>query len=114
MSRDTIFLIEPGFEDPEQPGQRFVCPYCNAIEGLLSVAPNLAARLNIVRVPFPRPRTAVIDVLGEANQSLPALVLGDGEGPADAEAYGDVHFVSATKRILELLSERHGFPRLHE
>jgi hypothetical protein len=35
MCRDRLLQIEPGFEDPAHPGQLFVCPDCNAIEGLL-------------------------------------------------------------------------------
>ncbi|MGW9760921.1 DUF3088 family protein [Burkholderia sp. 140710038-1] len=27
MSRDVLFLLEPGFADPKHPGQRFVCPH---------------------------------------------------------------------------------------
>lgn len=114
MSRDTVYLISPGFEDPKQPGQTFICPYCNQVEGLLASFPDLAAGIDVVRVPFARPRQAVIERLGEANQSLPVLVLGDGAAPDDAERHGDVAFVNDTKRILELLAERHGFPRLHE
>lgn len=114
MSRDRIFLIEPGFEDPKRPGERFVCPHCNAVEGLLAAFPELAARLDVERVPFPRPRLPVIAAVGEANQALPVLVLGDeAPPPADAAAHGDTRIVAPTARILELLAERHGFPRLH-
>ncbi|MBP0583025.1 DUF3088 domain-containing protein [Labrys sp. LIt4] len=112
-SRDKLFLLEAGFEDPNHPGQHFVCPHSNQIEGLLVSSPELAGRLDIERVPFARPRRAVIAELGEANQSLPALVLGQGPIPEDAERFGDVAFVKPTRRILELLAERHGFPRLH-
>ncbi|OWJ69110.1 DUF3088 domain-containing protein [Inquilinus limosus] len=114
MSRDRIFLIEPGFEDPKRPGERFVCPHCNAIEGLLAAFPDLAARLDVQRVPFPRPRLPVIAAVGEANQALPVLVLGDeAPPPADAAVYEGARFVVGSGRIIELLAERHGFPRLH-
>ncbi|WP_414643448.1 DUF3088 family protein [Bradyrhizobium barranii] len=33
MTGDRLFLLKPGFEDPEQPGRFFVCSHCNAIEG---------------------------------------------------------------------------------
>ena len=112
-SRDKLFLLEPGFEDPTHPGQRFVCPHSNQIEGVLASFPELAGHLDIERVPFARPRRAVIAELGEANQSLPALVLREGPVPDDAEHFGDAAFVKPTQRILELLAERHGFPRLH-
>ena len=37
----------------------------------------------------------------------------EAEAPADAKTHGGARFVNDTKRILELLAERHGFPRLH-
>ena len=36
MSKDTLLLLEPGFTDPAYPGERFICPDCNPIEGLLA------------------------------------------------------------------------------
>jgi hypothetical protein len=116
MSRDRIFLLQPGFEDPTKPGERFFCPYSNQIEGLLASFPELAKKVEIARLPFPRPRQAVIDVVGVENQGLPLLVFGDeaGAAPPDAAvAKGGVRFVSDTRRILELLSVRHGVPGPH-
>ncbi|MDM9645571.1 DUF3088 domain-containing protein [Rhizobium sp. S163] len=113
MSRDTLFLIAPGFVDPKQPGQTFVCPHCNAIEGLLSSFPELSSRIDVHRVPFPRPRRDVIEAVGEENQSLPVLVLA-GDPPPDAAQWEGKYFVTKTGRILELLAERHGFARLHD
>ncbi|MDQ0561216.1 hypothetical protein QO004_003009 [Rhizobium mesoamericanum] len=113
MSRDTLFLIAPGFLDPKQPGRTFVCPHCNAIEGLLSSFPELARRLDVHRVPFPRPRARVIEAVGEENQSLPVLVLASNP-PPDAADWKGKRFVAKTGRILDLLAERHGFPRLHD
>ncbi|CAM2161190.1 DUF3088 domain-containing protein [Burkholderia orbicola] len=114
MSRDVLFLLEPGFADPKHPGQRFVCPHGLPIEGLLASAPDLAARLDVKRVGFERPRPAVIDALDDAHQGLPVLVLGrDEPAPDDAQTLGDVRFVTDARRILELLAERHGFPTLH-
>ncbi|EPZ84650.1 PF11287 family protein [Burkholderia cenocepacia BC7] len=114
MSRDVLFLLEPGFADPKHPGQRFVCPHGLPIEGLLASAPDLAARLDVKRVGFERPRPAVIDALDDAHQGLPVLVLGrDRPAPDDAQTLGDVRFVTDARRILELLAERHGFPALH-
>jgi hypothetical protein len=114
MSRDKLILLQPGFEDPAHPGQSFVCPHCNAVEGPLASFPALTARLDVERVPFSRPRQAVVALLGETNQSLPVLVFADGESaPDDAEAANGRRFISSTARILDLLAERFGFPRLH-
>ncbi|TRL36461.1 DUF3088 domain-containing protein [Rhizobium straminoryzae] len=112
MAKDRLFLIRPGFEDPNRPGKTFVCPYCNQIEGLLGAFPDLAARIEVVRVGFPRPRADVIAVVGEENQSLPLLVFAD-EAPEDAGRAGSLSFIQDTRRILDFLAERHGFPSLH-
>jgi hypothetical protein len=113
MAKDKIFLIAPGFEDPKHPGKLFVCPYCNQVEGLLAAFPALAAKVEIERVPFLRPRQTVIAAIGEENQGLPVLVYGD-NAPADASRAGNGQaFTSDTKAILAALAERHGFPYLH-
>lgn len=112
MARDKLFLISPGFADPKHPGVSFVCPYCNAIEGLLASFPDLAAAIDVERVAFQRPRQKVIEVAGEENQSLPLLILAENP-PDDAANWNGTRFVNSTDRILELLAERHGFPRLH-
>ncbi|WP_454916460.1 DUF3088 domain-containing protein [Xanthobacter sediminis] len=111
MSRDRLILIAPGFTDPAVPGRSFFCPDCNQVEGLLASHPALLERIDIQRVPFARPREAVIALLGEANQGLPVLILGDtAPPPDDAQAHGALRFVTDTRRILELIAERHGVP----
>ena len=115
MSRDRIFLLQPGFEDQKQPGKRFFCPYSNQVEGVLASHPELAARIEVTRLPFPRPRQPVIDLVGEENQSLPLLILGD-EAPAPEDAgtsASGLRFLNDTRRILESLAERHGIPQPH-
>lgn len=116
MSRDRVFLLQPGFEDPARPGDRYFCPYSNQIEGLLASHPQLAAKVEVTRLPFPRPRQPVIALVGEENQSLPVLVLGDEPGPIPQDAAvapNGARFVSDTRRILELLAQRYGLPRPH-
>ena len=114
MSRDRLLLLSPGFADAKHPGVAFVCPHCIPVEGLLAAAPELASRLDIERLPYPRPRPVVIAALDEANQSLPVLILGDEHpAPADAKTLGSTRFVSDPNRILALLAERHGYPRVH-
>jgi hypothetical protein len=113
MSRDRLLLLKPGFTDAKSPGTNFVCPDCLPVEGLLASAPELTGRLDIARLPFERPRHAVIAALDEQNQGLPVLILGDqSPAPADAQSLGEKRFVTDTRRILELLAERHGFPKV--
>ena len=42
------------------------------------------------------------------------LILGDEYAfPAGAHTFGETRYISDTRRILELLAERHGFPKVH-
>ncbi|MDY0746739.1 DUF3088 domain-containing protein [Paucibacter sp. R3-3] len=114
MSRDRLLLLQPGFADAKHPGEKFVCPHGLAIEGLLAAAPELADRLDVQRLAFQRPRPVVIEALDEDHQGLPVLILGDEHpAPDDASALGERRYVNDPKRILALLAERHGFPKVH-
>ncbi|CAG9265626.1 DUF3088 domain-containing protein [Paraburkholderia unamae] len=114
MSRDLLLLLEPNFTDPRHPGERFICPDGAPIEGLLASDPSKVDRLDVRRIPFERPRAAVIEALDADHQGLPVLVLGDElPAPADALTLGERRFVTDTRRILDLLAERHGFAKVH-
>lgn len=109
MARDRLFLIQPGFETPAREG-RFVCPFCNQLEGLISSFPELAAGLDIERVPFPRPRKRVIEAIGEESQGLPVMILYDNQ-PGELPVHEGKAYANNFERILALLAERHGFPK---
>jgi len=112
--RDTLFLLQPDFIDPAYPGQRFYCWHCALLEGVLMSFPSLAGKLDVVRVPWARPRQPVIAVVGEENQSLPLLVLAAGETSRHATGgHQGRAFVADKDAILAALSERHGFPDPH-
>jgi hypothetical protein len=97
---DRLFLLQPEFADAALPGRAFYCRDCMTIEGLLAAFPQQAAGLQVIRVAYPRPRRQVIDAVGEANQSLPALVWNGG-------------FANDMPGLLQALHERHGFPERH-
>ena len=80
--RDRLFLLRPDFTDPAYPGR--------------------AAGIDVERVAWERPRRDVIAVAGEANQSLPLLVLGSGAGS-----------LSGKDAILAHLAKRYGCPEPH-
>ncbi|MDQ0625801.1 DUF3088 domain-containing protein [Paraburkholderia graminis] len=112
--RDLLLLLEPGFTDPKYPGERFICPAGAPIEGLLASDAPRNARLDIRRVAFARLRAEVVAALDADHQGLPVLIFGDEQpAPADAQVLGDKRFVTDTRRILDLLAERHGFPKVH-
>lgn len=114
MSGDRLFFLKPGFEDPERPGRYFVCPHCNAIEGLLASFPGLATQIEVYRLRFARPRTTIVELLGEQHQSLPVLVFDDSQpAPDDAGIANGRRFVDSSERILRYLAERYAFPHVH-
>lgn len=113
-SRDTLFLLRPGFADPAYPGQTFYCWHCALIEGVLASFPDLATRLDVERIDWARPRQALVRAVGEAHQSLPLLLLApDATSSHGTGVYEGRHFIADKDGILAALSERHGFPDPH-
>jgi hypothetical protein len=100
----VLFLLAPDFEDAKFPGQRFFCRHSALVEGVLTSFPALLDAIDVHRIAFPRPRAEVIELVGEANQALPVLVLPAGQ--ASAYAGGEVNgrqFVSGAERIIDAL-----------
>lgn len=99
--KDTLYILTPGFDDPAYPGKTFYCWHCALMEGVLASFPELAAKLDVRRIAWPKPRREIVELLGEAHQSLPVLVLTEGG------------FIDDKDAILAALTERHGFPHPH-
>ena len=111
--KDTLFLLRPGFDDG---GTSYFCPYCAQVAGFLAYFPHVRNTLDIVELDFAKPRRPLVDVLGEANQSAPKLVLG-GEpasvpGVEISESNGR-RFVTNTMAILKYLAATRGTPIPH-
>jgi len=114
MDRDKLFLLRPGFEDPAFPGQLFYCWHCALMEGVLASFPELAWRLDVERIAWPRPRDAVVELVGQDNQSVPLLVLAEGATSRyQTGTFEGRGFIADKDKILAALSERHGFPDPH-
>ena len=114
MKRDKLIILKPGFKDPDYPSQEFYCWHCVLMEGLLASFPQLSSRIDVERVTWPRPRREVIELVGEANQSLPLLVLAEGEtSPHQTGTHEGRAFISDKDKILAALSDRHGIPVPH-
>lgn len=111
---DRLYILDTQFDDPAFPDQTFYCRDCITVDGLLSAFPEAAAKLDIIRIDYPRPRQQVIALLGEENQNLPVLVLDD-DAPADLAdgAHEGTRFVGDLKQLLHALHVRHGFPPAH-
>lgn len=73
MPLDRLYLLKPDFLDHDQ-GPYF-CPGCAQMVGLLEFYPALKQQLEVHWLDYPRPRPELIELLGEANQSCPVLVL---------------------------------------
>lgn len=72
MPRDILFLLRPDFLEG---GEKFYCPECAEINGVLAFYPQLRERVEVRLVDFPRPRGEVVALVGASNQSCPVLVL---------------------------------------
>lgn len=107
-NRPILFLLPPDFPDPEEGEGPYVCPHCMAVEGLLSVYPRLRRELDIRYVPFKRPRTAIIEVIGEEHQSCPVLVM-----PQGWKSAGERQFFVGEHAIADVLAEAFGTGRMH-
>lgn len=113
MKKDTLLLLQQGFEAAGHPGKRFFCWHCALLDGLLVAFPELARQIDVERLEWPRPRRRVISLVGEENQSLPLLTLADGEtSPHQTGVREGRAFISDKDKILAALSDRHGFPEL--
>ena len=72
MTRDTLFLLPPGFADNDR---REYCPECAEIWGLLSYYPAIKESVEIIYQPIAKPRADIVAMLGDKNQNCPTLVL---------------------------------------
>lgn len=107
-------MLKPGFADPAYPGERFYCWHCALMEGVLASFPALSEKIDIARIDWEHPRPDIMRLLGEDNQSLPVLLLGDDADAAMATGrYGKQLFAEGKDAILAALSRRHGIPLPH-
>jgi hypothetical protein len=114
MKRDKLFLLQPDFHDPAYPGQRFYCWHCALMEGVLASFPQLTSLLDVERIAWPKPRQAVVDLVGGENQSLPLLVLADHVAAEFAtRSFQGRRFVEGKDAILAALSKRYAIPDPH-
>ena len=76
--RDILFLLKEKFEDGA--GPPYFCPHCAEISGVLGYFPTLRHDLDIRYVDFARPRTEIVQLLGEGQQNCPVLILAEKPG----------------------------------
>jgi hypothetical protein len=114
-----LFLLKPDFKDSkiDNEGKLFYCPQCALIAGIIKYYPQLETLLEINYVDFQRPRKAIIELIGEDNQSCPTLIIEniqeDNVDISYFNPYGDKLFINSTDSILKYLSEKYGIGNAH-
>src|SRR5438552_10190480 len=81
--KDQLYLLRPGFMNAGL-GPLY-CGDSLPVEGLLSFFPQLRSLLDVHYLEFPRPRAALVNLLGEENQGVPVLILADDREIADPD-----------------------------
>lgn len=110
MSRDTLFLLAPGFTDNER---REYCPECAEIWGVLNYFPAIKECVEVVYQPLAKPRSQMVKQLGQDNQNCPTLVLHKDSpefqdcGITDAESF---RFIDNARDIGRYYAQRFGIP----
>jgi hypothetical protein len=111
--KDQLYLMRPSFTNAGL--GPFYCGDSVSVEGLLSFFPELREKLDVHYIAFPRPRQALVDALGEQNQSVPVLILRDGTVDLArmdaAERAGTARFYNNEKKIRQYLSLKFGLPQ---
>lgn len=110
MNRDRLYLIRPGFFHEER--GPFYCPGCAEVLGLLAQYSFLRERVSLHYVDFTRPRSELVALLGEENQSCPVLILSpDSESQpllSGLRRANGFAFVEGAREIGEYLARVHG------
>ncbi len=111
--KDSLFVFRPGFDDGGKP---YFCPYCAQVIGMLTYFPHVRDTLDVIELEFEKPRHPLSDLLGDAHQSAPVLVL-RGEGVAVPDVRIDQanghRFITKTIEILRYLAATRGVPSPH-
>lgn len=109
MAKDTLYLLNTSFE---KDGALRFCPDCAMMEGYLAAHPQLREALEIVRVDYARPRSALVERLGPDHQNAPTLILA--EPSPDAGPHGEIQsanglsFLTDARPITRWLADRYG------
>lgn len=107
--RNRLFLLDPNYRC-ETGGKKY-CPACATVSGYLQYYPELREQLDISVISPEKPRSAIVEILGEENQSSPVLVLSP-DSPLyddlDIKNYRNTEFVNRERDILLYLGRTYG------
>lgn len=117
--KTKLFLLNPNFNDSksDNEGKFYYCPHCAMIEGVIKYYPQLMKMIEIHYVDFQKPRHAIVELIGEENQSCPVLITDNKmDGEVDLSYfnnYADKLFVNSTELIARYFFEKFGTGILH-
>ena len=105
--KDLLFLLTGGWDNDS--GEAVFCPDVAYIDGAMQMNPHWADAVTIVRVDPPRPRAYIVDLLDEANQNAPTLILADGAEAHEAvETVNGRRFITDPRAICAQLAAAYG------
>ena len=114
---DKLFLFPPSFLDPAAGEGNFYCPFCAAINGVLTYFPQLRAKIDVHEVDFHRPRPAVAALLGPDHPGCPLLVLDSNSasppGIAVQQAANGQRYIADSLQIGRYLAAVYGVASPH-
>ena len=108
MTRDTLFLLPPGFADDNR---REYCPECAEIWGVLSYYPAIQQSIEMIYQPIVKPRADLVALLGDKNQNCPTLVLAEGSPEFEncgIMSWRGARFINNARDIGRYWSQRYG------
>jgi hypothetical protein len=107
------FCLNPTFRTADTATTARTVP---SFEGVLSFYPQLRKEIDVEYIDFARPRSAIVELLGEENQDTPVLVVG-GSLPASLNVQhgltNDRVFISGEENIELYLAQRYGIGLAH-
>lgn len=116
---DILFLLKSDFTDSirDPNGDKYFCPDCAFLEGILSYFPELRQKLDIHYIDFPKPRKEITELVGDAHQGCPNLILDPSHHNCSQSAeffrHGDRMYTTDTRLIANYLSEVYGIHKAH-
>lgn len=111
--KDQLFVLRPGFTEH---GITYFCPYSAQVIGFLTYYPQVRDTVELHELDFAKPRRTLVDLVGEAHQSPPLLVLAGEPVRVPDVNIGEANsykFVAKTIEILRYLSVTRGVPVPH-
>jgi len=111
----TLFLFKRDFTDGGD--QEYFCPSCLRVEGLMAIFPEIRHQVEVRYVDFDKPRSTLVNLLGEENQSCPRLVFQGDCSERNIEGFelvrDNISQLTSTNDIIQYFIKRHDLSHIH-